>query len=157
MSANADSINKARNYAYLLLKFRLRSEKEISDRLKRKKFTPEVIRKTLQFLREKGFINDFEFARSWVNSRVKKPLGILRLKQELKVKGINPDIAEAVLKDLKSNYAEEKIVRELAQEKFKRIKGAEEKKKRRVFNYLLRRGFSPAAIIGSLNQLKCGS
>ena len=74
-----DQLQKAKNYAFLLLKFRPRSEKEISERLKRKKFDTAVIRETILFLKEKSFVDDSYFAKVWLESRIKRPLGLRKL------------------------------------------------------------------------------
>lgn len=148
-------LQKAKNYAFLLLKFRVRSEKEIRQRLKKKKFVPEIIEETLSFLKEKKFIDDNYFAKTWIASRIKKPLGIRRLRQELRIKGIDREIIESEISEIKNNYSEEDIVTQIAKEKLKKIKGIEpQKAKRRIYAYLLRRGFSPQIVIECLNQMQ---
>ena len=49
-------LEKAKNYCFLLLKFRLRSEYELLERLKNKKFDCQTSEKAVSFLKEKGFI-----------------------------------------------------------------------------------------------------
>jgi regulatory protein len=137
----------------LLLKFRLRSEKEVRDRLKKKKFDAETIEDTVSFLKEKAFIDDEQFARAWIRSRVKKPLGIRRLKVELRLKGIDKAIIDAGINELKSDYSEEDVVKSIAKNRLSRLKGIDQQKaKKRVYAYLLRRGFSPESIIEVLNK-----
>jgi len=146
-------LKKARAYAFLLLKFRLRSEYELSERLKRKKFNQEIIRKTIVFLKEKKFLDDEFFARSWVNSRIKKPLGLRRLKQELMAKGIADQTIEEQLASIKNNYSEKEVVSGIIQERLSKLKRIEpQNAKRRTFAYLLRRGFSPGIVSECLNQ-----
>lgn len=137
----------------MLLKFRPRSERELEGRLGKKKFSVSVIRETLEFLKDKRFIDDAAFAKIWVESRIKKPLGLRRLRQELQAKGIDKGIIEGQLSEIKKNYQEEAIVRELIGGKLKKLKGIEpQKAKMRIYGYLLRRGFSPEVIIDLLNQ-----
>lgn len=153
---NVDSLSlrKARDYAFLLLKFRLRSEKELYQRFKKKKFNEETMNKVLLFLKEKGFINDDYFARAWIESRIKKPLGLQRLRQELKLKGIDKEIIDKQIGEIKRNYCEPDIVLRIAQERFNRLKGIEpQKAKRRLYAWFLRRGFSPHTVIDVLSQL----
>lgn len=147
-------MQKAKEYAFLLLKFRLRSEKELAERLKRKKFSEEVIRETVAFLKEKKFIDDTLFARSWIQSRIKRPLGLRRIKQELNLKGIEKEVIESQISELKEAYCEEDIVSELAQERFSKLKGIDPRAaQRRVYAYLIRRGFSPDIVIDVINNL----
>jgi regulatory protein len=149
-----DFQEKAKQYAFLLLKFRLRSKKEIYQRLKKKKFDLQTIEKTISFLKDKGFIDDDYFAKAWIESRLKKPLGLKRLKQELKLKGIDNQIIERQIQQIKKNYSEEDVVLEIACKKMEKLKGVEpQKAKRRLFSYLLRRGFSSDIVMDVLNQL----
>ncbi len=79
----------------MLLKFRLRSEKEIRLRLKKKKFDSKIIDETAAFLKDKDFINDNNFAHLWLESRLKRPLGLRRIKEELRQKGIAREIIDS--------------------------------------------------------------
>jgi regulatory protein len=149
-----DSLQKAKNCAFILLKFRPRSEKEIAKRLKKKKFDNQVISEVVFFCKEKGFINDKEFAKAWVESRLKRPLGINRIKLELKSKGISEEIITGVLSEAKAQFDEGRIVGEIARQRFMKLKGMESfKAKRRIYAYLLRRGFSLETVTDAIEQL----
>ncbi len=153
MNKRTESFAKARDYAFLLLKFRLRSENELSLRLKKKKFPEETIREVTAFLKEKKFIDDNLFARAWVNSRLKRPLGLRRIRQELRQKGIDKAVIETEVSKI-GGYCEAETVLELAKERLDRLKAVEPiKAKSRVYAFLLRRGFSPEIVIDTLNQL----
>jgi regulatory protein len=131
----------------------LRSEKELHERLLRKKFSDSVIEETILFLKEKKFIDDSEFARIWTESRVKKPLGVRRLKTELLIKGIDKAIIDYQLNEIKNKYPEEEIVSQVISQRLSKLKGCDPQKARqRVYGYLLRRGFSPETVIDVLNQ-----
>ena len=151
---NIDSLQKAKSYAFLLLKFRPRSERELYARLKKKKFDQSVIKATLSFLKEKNFLDDNYFAQAWIESRLKKPFGLRRIAEELKQKDIDKEIIRAQIEASGKGYREEEVVLRLAQERWGKLKGLEPKKsKQRIFGYLLRRGFSPEIIIETVNQL----
>ncbi len=145
---------KAREYAFLLLKYRLRSEKEIRDRLRRKKFPENIIRETVLFLKEKKFLDDKVFARVWINSRLKKPLGLRRIRQELKVKGIEEEIINHRIGEARKSYPESEVIELLALARIAKQKGVEPVKARnRTFAYLIRRGFSPEIIAEVLGKI----
>ena len=155
MNKKTDPLQEAKEYAFLLLKFRMRSEKELASRLKKKKFDDQIINETLSFLKDKDFIDDNYFAKTWIESRIKKPLGIRRLRQELKLKGVDKEIIDRQIEEVKKGYSEEDVVLALAREKIKRIKGIDPyKAKRRIYAYLLRRGFSPEIVMDAVSQLK---
>lgn len=146
-------MQKARNYAFLLLKFRLRSEHELYERLKKKRFDEGVIKEALGFLKENNFIDDNLFAKTWIECRLKKPFGLRRVKQELKVKGINKEIIESQIREIKKNYPESEIVEKIAKERLNKLKNIDPQKARmRVYGYLLRRGFPPEIVSETLSQ-----
>ncbi|MFA5725303.1 MAG: regulatory protein RecX [Candidatus Omnitrophota bacterium] len=153
MNKRTESFDKARDYAFLLLKFRLRSEDELVQRLKLKKIPAETIKEVISFLKEKKFIDDNVFAKAWINSRLKRPLGLRRIKQELRQKGVDKEIIEEQTAKVE-DYTEGKIVLDLAKGRLNRLKGIDQvSAKRRVYAFLLRRGFSPEVVIDTLNQL----
>ncbi|MFH1458284.1 MAG: regulatory protein RecX [Candidatus Omnitrophota bacterium] len=153
MRNREDCPEKARNYAFLLLKFRLRSERELTQRLKQKSFKEPAIKETISFLKEKGFINDDAFARMWLASRLKRPLGLRRIRQELKAKGVDEEIIESQVREIKKDYSEEEIIKKLVKTRLDKSKRLDPRiARRRVMGYLLRRGFPPETVADVMNQ-----
>ena len=151
---DTDLLQNAKRYAFLLLKFRPRSEKEVRERLIRKKFPGNIIEKTVSFLKEKNFLNDRLFAAAWIDYRINKPLGLRRLKRELNSKGIDKEIISRCIEEIKKDYSEDAVVEQIAREKLVRLKGIDRRKaKIRTYAYLLRRGFSPYVIIEVMNRI----
>lgn len=148
------SFNKARQYGYLLLKFRPRSSKEISQRLRRKGFDAKTIKEVTFYLEEKKFINDGDFSQAWIESRVRRGFGFKRIKLELEQKGIDKQIFDSQIREIKQRYPEKDILNRLAKERWPRLRNLPlQKAKQRLFGYLARRGFSPELIIESVNDL----
>src|SRR3989338_10450004 len=86
------------NFSLKYLSFRNRSIKEVYDYLLRKNFIDETINSVLKRLVDMKFLNDEEFARSWIESRQKyKGKSKYILKNELRVKGVNREIFEPLL------------------------------------------------------------
>lgn len=145
---------RAQRYAFLLLKFRPRSEKEIRERLGRKNFSGDVIENTIRFLAEKKFLDDRIFAEAWIDSRINKPFGLMRLKNELRGKGIDARIIDESIARIGKNYSEEAVVERSVREKIYKLKGLDRAKvKSRVYAYFLRRGFTPSVVIEVLNRV----
>lgn len=148
-------MNEVLRYAFRLLKFRPRSEYELRQRLKRRGFSESAVGEALFFLKEKKLVDDLEFARIWVQSRLKKPLGISRIKQELKIKGIDKDLIEQALRNIGDKYSEERVINELVCRRWERLKHLQPQKvRRRLFLFLLRRGFSSDKIQEAINQIR---
>ncbi len=80
-------------------------------------------------------------------------MGFRRLREELIRKGIDKEIIESQLEEIKKDYDEEGIVSGIVRKKLVSLQGLDpQKAKRRLYAYLLRRGFSPAIIIEKINQ-----
>jgi regulatory protein len=149
----SDPFEKAKAYAFLLLKYRQRSRQELAVRMARKKFDPQLIEKTLLFLEEKGFIDDALFTRAWAGERLKKNLGIRRLRNELALKGIAKAVIERELGAVTRSYDETAVVNGLVEEKLLKLKSLDPQKARgRIYGYLIRKGFSPDTIMDALNR-----
>ena len=81
----------------------------------------------------------------------KKKLGRNRLYLELLNKGIDRETLENILSTLYENNPEIELAKECASKKWESLKGVEaDKKKRRLFQHLKRRGFSANIIYQSL-------
>lgn len=145
---------KAKKYAFLLLRYRPRSEREIYQRLKQKKFEEVVIKETLLFLKGRSLIDDSCFAKDWIESRLKKPFGIKKIREELKLKGISEEIIDSRIQEAEKEYCEEETAGKLARQRFDRLKDVgPQKAKRRVLAYLLRRGFSEGISLDAVGDL----
>ena len=134
---------RAKNSAYALLRVRPRSEAELASRLKDKGYVPGVITGVIEGLRKRGLVDDAKFARFWVDSRMHlKPVGDYILKRELKQKGVGESIVEAALRAKESEYDEYAVAKDMAVERFRRLRSIDRRKAtKRVYDFLLRRGF----------------
>ncbi|MCX5703958.1 MAG: regulatory protein RecX, partial [Candidatus Omnitrophica bacterium] len=111
------------------------------------------IRETLSFLRDKGFIDDNLFAKAWVASRIKKPLGLRKIRGELNLKGIDKEIIDSQINEIKKGYSEPGLVKKIIKDKLRKLKGIQtQKAKRHIYAYLLYRGFSPGIVIEAMDQ-----
>ena len=91
---------RAMQYAFKLLGYRQRSEREMRTRLERKGFSPPVTDRTLAELTRLSLLDDRDFAQSWVAARTGR--GAARITQELLQKGIDRDIAEEIITTARS-------------------------------------------------------
>ena len=147
-------LEKAYSAAFLLLKYRPRSVREMADRLRRRKFPPEVIEEVLGSLQAKKFLDDKAFTRAWVDSRAGQRFGERRIRQELRLKGIAPELINESMDELRGRCPEGETIEESAREKLRKLKDLDpQTAKRRLYSYFLRRGFSPETVIDTINRL----
>jgi len=147
--------NKALNNAYMLLRIRPRSEREIRDRLKLKGYERGLVEDMVASLKKTGEIDDLKFATFWIQSRMhQNPAGDVVLKHELKHKGVEPDVIEAVLKHKAENYDEYAIALPMAEERFRRFGKIDRRKAlKRVYDFMLRRGFKYDTVQRIISEL----
>lgn len=115
------------------------------DYLTKKKAAEEVIEKIITSLKEKKFLNDESFARSWVLNRARlKPKGKSFLKFELRQKGITDEIIQKVLAEVQEEIPNElEQAKSIISKRMERLKGApREEIYQKVGGFLARRGFS---------------
>jgi len=98
-------------------------------------------------------VDDALFARLWVASRIKRSLGVRRLRWELRRKGIAGPVIEEALSAAAQGVDENKTVRAFVRAKLKKSKGlTREKVRQRLYSALTRRGYSPDMIFEVLQQ-----
>ncbi len=142
---DSETKREAKDAALRFLSFRMRSEKELRDKLRKKEFAQNIIDEVIKDLARVNLIDDYEFASAFVRDRISNsPRGKVLLRRELWKKGIRKEIIEKVLREyFKEEDQELALARELSQKRKRRYHGLEKNvAKRRMMSFLLRRGFS---------------
>ena len=142
-----DDFEKFYNLALRFLSYRPRSEKEVKDKLKvqSSKFKVEnptaIIEKVIQKLKEYKFIDDVEFAKKWIESRLRfKPRSLRLIKMELKQKGIDPEIINNLQLTINSDLESAK---KLVEKRIERLKGLDKQKVyEKLGRFLASKGFN---------------
>src|SRR5229473_2765584 len=96
--AEQQAVDRALNY----LSFRPRSREEVRRYLRRKETPPEIIEAALARLDRLDFVNDRAFAEFWIETRGQfNPRGAHALKNELRMKGVERDVADELVDEEK--------------------------------------------------------
>jgi len=86
--------------AMRILNHRFNSEGELRRKLTMKEFASDVIDATISRLRNEKWLDDDRFASAFARTRVRKGIGLLRIKRELIAAGVDDDaIARALTLD----------------------------------------------------------
>ncbi|MFB0959406.1 MAG: regulatory protein RecX [Clostridiaceae bacterium] len=136
-----DELVKAREAGLHLLDVRMRTRKEVRDKLKEKDFSDRAIEATLESLASYGFLDDEKFAQAYLKERIRQR-GSRAIEQELFQKGVDREIAQDLLEDMSD--AEESHALAACRKKVLSLKnrGLEENKIReKVYRFLLSRGY----------------
>lgn len=138
----AEEENKALDYALRLLTYRQRSKKEIYDALQRKGYMEKHIESVISSCKDKNYLNDREFAKSFINDKINlNKYGPERIKHELKLKGVSNDIIDEVMDYSRDDQYE--LAKEVANKKIYSYRNDDKKAiYRKLSGLLQRRGFS---------------
>ena len=143
----AESVQTAKAKALALISYRPRSTAEIRQRLKEKDFLPQAIDQAVEDLTRVGLLNDRQFAESFIRTRqLQRPSGARLLRLELRQKGVAEADIDAALDATLAEGDEEAAIRELAEKRRSQLPPDPRKAKKRLADYLLRRGFAWDAI-----------
>lgn len=156
---NPQDREAARAVAFRFLGFAARSRAEIEKRLERDEFASEIIASVVEELEALGYLDDTRFARDWVADRAdRKKYGRTRLAAELQRKGVDRETIRETLETVEDTEERERAL-QAARSKWQphRMEGADREtilaEKRRLANFLQRRGFSWPIIEQVLKEL----
>lgn len=139
----ADPYSDAMTLALYALAPRAKSRAELHSQLVKRGVEPEISSAVLDSLELQGLLNDLEFAQIWSESRRRqKKLSSNAITQELRSKGVAPDIIEEVMEssDIDAEY---QMAFELAERKYRSCAHLDQIViHRRVHSLLARKGFS---------------
>lgn len=137
----AEENSKAINSAVKYLSYRQRSIKEMTDHLNRKGYDGIIIEKTLDYLLDKNYLNDYEFAESFIKDKsYLNKYGINKIRYELLNKGVSKEIIAKTLTF--DNDEEFDNAMELAIKKMKSYKNQDRDSiYRKLGGFLQRKGY----------------
>jgi regulatory protein len=122
------------------LSFRARSRAEVGWYLEARGYSPDEICEVLHRLESCNYINDTEFARTWIENRLRhRPRGAYGLKWELRRKGV----AEATIASSLDGFDESEAARRALISRLRRWEALPvEEIRRKTYAFLRRRGFA---------------
>jgi regulatory protein len=149
---HADSIEAAFIRATRLLSYRPRSEMEIRNRLVKAEIDEAIIENVINRLRENNLLNDEGFSKEWVENRSTfRPRSRRMLQMELKQKGIEREIINKTLDDVKDDLT---LAFQAARKQAHRWTGLDESEfRKKMIGFLGRRGFSYNTIAAVCPQI----
>ncbi|SET71296.1 regulatory protein [Salinibacillus kushneri] len=150
-----DEIHKFYGMAINLLSYRIRSEKELTDYLRKKEAEVEQIQQVIHKLKQEGYVDDREFAYTFVRSRMNtSSKGPLLLKKELMEKGITASIAEEAISVFTPEKQREKVKKVVDKKLSSSTKKSFQQQIQSVQATLVQKGFSSEVIRDMLQEAK---
>jgi regulatory protein len=135
-----DQIKEAKIKALKLLERMDRTEAQLRSKLKEKGFDEDAIMQAIAYVKKFGYINDTNYATRFAENR-KRGKSKRELYYMLQQKGVHAeDIADA-LEDAYEAYDEKETMMRLLEKKNYNPETATELEKKKLYDYLARKGF----------------
>ena len=131
------------------------SVKELRDRLIDREHPPDDIDRAIARLLETGALDDARVARAYARTAAGvKGRGRLRVMRELSAMGIAKDTAGEALAEVFADVDERAVIARSLQKKMRgRPRLANAAEHARLYQYLMRQGFTPAGITAALRKV----
>ena len=135
------------------------SAAQVRARLLEREHTAEDVDAAIEQLRESGALDDARVARAYIETALRvKGRGRLRIQRELNEMGIPRDVAAAALADAFGDVDERSLIAKAITKKLHgRRKIDTPGEYARVYHFLMRQGFSPAAVSAALRAYRKGA
>ena len=133
-------VKRAKLRALHILERADRTEAELAAKLKQDLYPDEIVACAMQYVKSFGYIGDSDYARRFVESkrRTKSKREITMLLQQ---KGISSEYIAEALENSYEECNERDTIQKLVEKKHFSVEEATDKEKKKMFDYLLRKGF----------------
>ncbi|HHZ01945.1 MAG TPA: recombination regulator RecX [Tissierellia bacterium] len=145
---------KVYNYGIYILSKSAKSEKEVRRKMQDKGFDPQLIDDAINELKEKKYLDDEKYCEMFIRHKINiSKDGVRKIKEALYFKGIDREVIEEKLANISEEDEEERAYL-LGVKKLHRIsEGDSWKKRMKLSNYLLGKGFEYDVVNRTVNRL----
>lgn len=143
------SVSKCKRYVLNLLTKKRYTEKELQMKMQSRGFLDDVAEQVIVFLKEYGYINDLQYAKSYINDSIhlrKKGKRLIRM--ELLKKGIGEDIISELLEKAETDQE----LASLVEKKARMLDLNDRKNIKKIFDFCARRGYTYDEIRQAVNR-----
>ena len=150
MMSKSDIRIRAKKRALYLLERMDRTEHQLREKLMASDYPEDVVEEAIEYVKSFHYLDDERYAQTFTRYK-KDKMSRQQIKQKLMMKGVSREIA---LEAIEEEYDVDETVhiRSILEKKHFSNETADEGEFRRVYNYLLRRGFRSNDI---LKEMKC--
>jgi len=152
-----DKVMRAKGKAFDYLAHKARTETEVRRKLREKDYASGVIDQVVAYLHDRGYLDDEAYAHEYVRRRFShKGYGPVRLRMELKKRGIDRHLAETAVDRLFEENDQLPAAQAQAEKKWSRIAREDDPRKRRdkLYRHLKRRGFTYDVIQQVIDEME---
>ena len=121
------------------------SEHELRQKLKTRADDADEVEVVLQQLKDEGLQSDERFTEAYVHHRVNAGIGPLKIRYELRQKGIDESLVDAILESMDEQW--ESMMRRQRERKYGEEIPADYAQRMKQARFLQNRGFSPESVM----------
>lgn len=136
---------RAKKRALFLLEQMDRTAQQLRDKLKRNGYPEECVEEAISYVSEYHYIDDLRYARNYIKYHQQKK-SRQKLKLDLMQKGVRKDDIELALEE-NFDSDERKQIRALLEKRRYDPQNCDEKEKRRMYQFLMRRGYKSSDVL----------
>lgn len=125
---------------------------EINEYLKKQGFNEDTIKKEIEFVKKFELADDVAYARKYIKESIRKGNGVIKIRRELKRKGIGKDVIEQYIQKYVTSENTIESAMNIARKKIRNEK-INEKTYGKVGRYLAMKGFEREIIYKVLDKL----
>ena len=149
---NGDISIRAKKRALHLLERMDRTEQQLREKLQASEYPEEVIEEAIAYVKSFHYIDDQRYAENYTRYS-KERLSKSQIRQKLFLKGVAKDTIDTAIEE--EYDADETVhIRKLLQKKHFDSSSKDEREFRRIYNYLLRRGFRSSDILREMKYVE---
>ncbi len=141
VSSSDDVLKRAKLRAMHLLNTMGRTEYQLRQKLVHDLYPEDVIEQAIAYVKSFGYINDKEYARSYIDSRKDKK-SRKELYMQLSQKGVDKELLEEVFDEYYDSVDSQTAIRKLLDKKKYDPEQSSPKDTQKILGYLMRKGFS---------------
>ena len=133
-------VKRAKLRALHLLNYMDRTEQQLRDRLKRDLYPEDIVELAVEYVKSFGYVGDYGYAKRYVESKRTS-----KSKEEIRAgliqKGVSKETIQLVLSECYEEQGDLMAIKNILEKKRFVVDTATDEEKRRMFAYLLRKGF----------------
>lgn len=149
----------ASDIALRLLSIRWRTGEELRRRLRRHGFEGVEIEQVIVRLESDGWLNDARFAEAYSRSKLRKGIGLRRIRRELQELGVDDAVSAAGIGAAAADEDEAGRLSDLCQKRIDRVIARDgiaaldgDAARKKIVSFLLNRGYELSAVLTTLDQ-----
>ncbi len=150
-------VYKIKQSSFVYLSGRNHSKYELKLKLLKKSYNKHLINFVLSDLQRLNYLDDREFAKQYINAKLKKKKGIRLIKLELSKKGVRREIIEEVSAKFLDDPRMKEAAKFLSEKKLKVLQRKDQTNlqiKQKLFSFLSNKGFTTEIVKEAINNLK---